>query len=155
MSNASFENMSKLEKEYSKKLAESAKDVKNPVVKVVMTAVAQDSLKHSMIYDAMTELLKGERPLIGEVELDRIASEIEYHIRTEEQMIRYLKETLERGVENKAIKFLLETLLRDELYHHALLKKVLEMIVRREAFTESDLWDLVWKEATFHGTPGG
>ncbi len=155
MSNASFENMSKLEKEYSKKLAESAKDVKNPVVKVVMTAVAQDSLKHSMIYDAMTELLKGERPLIGEVELDRIASEIEYHIRTEEQMIRYLKETLERGVENKAIKFFLETLLRDELYHHALLKKVLEMIVRREAFTESDLWDLVWKEATFHGTPGG
>jgi len=147
--------MSKLEKEYSKKLAESAKDVKNPVVKVVMTAVAQDSLKHSMIYDAMTELLKGERPLIGEVELDRIASEIEYHIRTEEQMIRYLKETLERGVENKAIKFFLETLLRDELYHHALLKKVLEMIVRREAFTESDLWDLVWKEATFHGTPGG
>lgn len=91
MSNASFENMSKLEKEYSKKLAESAKDVKNPVVKVVMTAVAQDSLKHSMIYDAMTELLKGERPLIGEVELDRIASEIEYHIRTEEQMIRYLE----------------------------------------------------------------
>ncbi len=155
MSNVSFENMSKLEKEYSKKLAESAKDVKNPVVKVVMTAVAQDSLKHSMIYDAMTELLKSERPLIGEVELDRIASEIEYHIRTEEQMIRYLKETLERGVENKAVKFFLETLLRDELYHHALLKKVLEMIVRREAFTESDLWDLVWKEATFHGTPGG
>jgi hypothetical protein len=34
MSNASFENMSKLEKEYSKKLAESAKDVKNPVVRL-------------------------------------------------------------------------------------------------------------------------
>jgi rubrerythrin len=155
MSNASFEKMSKLEKEYSRKLAESAKDVKNPVVRVVMVAVAQDSLKHSMIYDAMTELLKGERPLIGEVELDRIAGEIEYHIRTEEEMIRYLKETLEKGVDNKAIKFFLETLLRDELYHHALLKKVLEMIVRREAFTESDLWDLIWKEATFHGTPGG
>jgi len=155
MSNASFEKMSKLEKEYSKKLAESAKDVKNPVVRVVMVAVAQDSLKHSMIYDVMTELLKGERPLIGEVELDRIVGEIEYHIRTEEEMIRYLKETLEKGVDNKAIKFFLETLLRDELYHHALLKKVLEMIVRREAFTESDLWDLIWKEATFHGTPGG
>lgn len=155
MRNVSFKDMSKLEREYSNKLAESAKDVKNPVVKTVMIAVAQDSLKHSMIYDVMTDLLKEERPVISEVELDKIASEIEYHIKTEEEMIKYLKHVLEEGVENKAIKFFLETLLKDELYHHALLKKVLEMIIRREAFTESDLWELVWKEATFHGTPGG
>lgn len=147
--------MSRIEKEYSKRLAESANGVKNTVVKTVMVAVAQDSLKHSMIYDAIIDLLKEERPVISEVELDKIAGEIEYHIKTEEEMIKYLRDVLDRGVENKAIKFFLETLLRDELYHHALLKKVLEMIIRREAFTESDLWELVWKEATFHGAPGG
>jgi len=45
-----------LEREYSCKLSDSAKDVKNPVIRVVMEAVAQDSLKHSMIYEAMLEL---------------------------------------------------------------------------------------------------
>lgn len=147
--------MSKLEIEYSKRLADSAKDVKNLVVRIVMNAVAQDSLKHSMMYEAMTELLKEERPMISEDELNKIASEIEYHIKTEEDMIKYLKEVLEKGVKNKAVKFFLEVLLRDELYHHALLKQVREMIIRRETFTESDSWELIWKEATFHGTPGG
>ncbi|MEM1796349.1 MAG: ferritin-like domain-containing protein [Zestosphaera sp.] len=155
MKSPSFEDMSKLEKEYSKRLVDSAKNVKNLVVKTVMTAVAQDSLKHSMIYEAIAELLKEERPMISETELDEIASEIEHHIRTEEEMIKYLREVLEKGVENKAMKFFLETLLRDELYHHALLKQVLEMIVRKEALTESNLWELVWREAMFHGTPGG
>lgn len=153
--NLSFEDVSKLEREYSKRLADSAKNVKNLVVRIVMNAVAQDSLKHSMMYEAMTELLKEERPMISEDELNTIASEIEYHIKTEEDMIKYLKEVLEKGVKNKAVKFFLEVLLRDELYHHALLKQVHEMIIRRETFTESDLWELIWKEATFHGTPGG
>lgn len=153
--NSSFEDMSKLEREYSRKLADSAKNVRNLVVRIVMNAVAQDSIKHSMIYEAITELLKEERPMISENELNAIAGEIEYHIKTEEHMIKYLKEVLERGVKNKAIKFFLEVLLRDELYHHALLKQVHEMIIRRETFTESDLWELIWKEATFHGTPGG
>lgn len=153
--NLSFEDVSKLEREYSKRLANSAKNVKNLVVRIVMNAVAQDSLKHSMMYEAMTELLKEERPMISEDELNTIASEIEYHIKTEEDMIKYLKEVLEKGVKNKAVRFFLEVLLRDELYHHALLKQVHEMIIRRETFTESDLWELIWKEATFHGTPGG
>jgi hypothetical protein len=38
----------------------------------------------------------------------------------------------------KAVKFLLEAILKDEVFHHSLLKNVLEMIVRRESFTESD-----------------
>ena len=58
-------------------------------------------------------------------------------------------------VRDKAVKFLLESVLRDEFYHHALLQKVYEMIVKRETFSESDLWDAVWQEAMFHGTPGG
>ncbi|MEM2005064.1 MAG: ferritin-like domain-containing protein [Zestosphaera sp.] len=147
--------MSKVEREYSRKLIDSAKEVKNDVVRIVMVVVAQDSLKHSMIYDALVELLREERPVIDETELVRIGDEIEHHIRTEEEMIKYLRDSIESGTSNKAIKFLLETLLRDELYHHALLKRIYEMIIRKEAFTESDLWELIWKDVIFHGAPGG
>lgn len=147
--------MSMKEREYSQRLADSAKGVKNDVVRVVMMAVAQDSLKHSMIYDVLAELFREERSMIDEAELAKIGDEIEHHIRTEEEMIEYLKNLLNSKAGNKATKFLLEALLKDEFYHHALLKRVHEMIIRKEAFTESDLWEFVWKDVAFHGAPGG
>ena len=58
--------------------------------------------------------------------LKRIRREIEEHIRTEEEMISRLREVLSGEVRDKAVKFLLESVLRDELYHHALLQKVYE-----------------------------
>ncbi len=154
MSVEEFKKMITLEKEYSERLSSSAKEVTNLVVKTVMEAVAQDSLKHSVIYEVLVELFK-ERPMVSEAEMERIVSEVEQHIKVEEEMIKYLKGLLERGIENKAIKFFVETLLKDELYHHALLKNVLEMIVRRESFTESDAWEQVWKDVALHGGPGG
>lgn len=147
--------MSIREKEYSQRLLDSAKGVKNNVVRVMMMAVAQDSIKHSIIYEVLAELFREERPVIDEAELIRIGDEIEQHIRTEEEMIKYLKNLINSETGNKATKFLLETLLRDEFYHHALLKRVHEMIIRKEAFTESDLWEFVWKDVAFHGAPGG
>jgi rubrerythrin len=152
MNEKDFKGMAGVEKAYYDRLVNSAKEITNPVVKVVMEAVAQDSLKHSIMYEVIAELLK-VRPMISEVELEKIASEIEHHIKTEEEMINYLKKLLEGGVENKAVKFLLEAILKDEVFHHSLLKNVLEMIVRRESFTESDAWELVWKDVASHGTP--
>jgi len=147
--------MQKLEKEYAQKLRDSAKEVKNPVVKAVMEAVSQDSFKHSMLYEVITELLSKEHPFISEEVSEQIRKEIDEHIKTESEMIKVVRETLEKGVSNKAVKFLLEAILRDEVFHHALLTKVNEMIVKRETFTESDMWDLIWKESVWHGTPGG
>lgn len=150
-----FIKMQKLEKEYAQKLRDSAKEVKNPVVKAVMEAVSQDSFKHSMLYEVITELLSKEHPFISEEVSEQIRKEIDEHIKTESEMIKVVRETLEKGVSNKAVKFLLEAILRDEVFHHALLTKVNEMIVKRETFTESDMWDLIWKESVWHGTPGG
>ncbi len=150
-----FIKMQKLEKEYAQKLKDSAKEIKNPVVKAVMEAVSQDSFKHSMLYEVITELLSKEHPFISEEVSEHIRKEIDEHIRTETEMIKVVREALEKGVSNKAVKFLLESILRDEVFHHALLTKVNEMIVKRETFTESDMWDLIWKESVWHGTPGG
>ena len=30
-----------------------------------------------------------------------------------------------------------------------------KMIVEKESLTEQDLWDWVWKDSLFHGSPGG
>ncbi len=70
-------------------------------------------------------------------------------------MIRVVSNVLKEGVEDKAVKFLLEAILKDEVYHHALLKRVHEMIVKRETLTESYIWEMIWKDTTYHGAPGG
>jgi hypothetical protein len=43
----------------------------------------------------------------------------------------------------------------DEKRHHAMLKAVLEIIVRAETITEDEWWELLWEGAPFHGAPGG
>jgi hypothetical protein len=58
-------------------------------------------------------------------------------------------------VEDEKVKLLLSAILEDEKRHHALLKMVLEILVRGEAITEADWWDLLWKNVPFHGAPGG
>ncbi len=143
------------EEDYAGRLFQSAREVKNPIVRVIMEAIAQDSLKHSLMYGAILSLLEGESPYISQAEADRIVDEIEYHIKTEAEMVKTVEDLLASGVKDKPIKFLLEAILKDEIYHHILLRKIYDMIIKRETFTESELWNLVWKEAMFHGTPGG
>jgi hypothetical protein len=49
----------------------------------------------------------------------------------------------------------LKAILSDEKRHHALLKKVLEILVRGETITDKEWWDVLWENVPFHGAPGG
>lgn len=120
-----------------------------------METVSQDSLKHSLIYETIINVLSESGPMLSEEELGKISEEISDHIRTEEEMIRKIESILNENVENKVIEFLLKSILKDEYYHHSLLKRVHEMIIRKETLTESEIWDLIWQDVGFHGTPGG
>jgi hypothetical protein len=53
------------------------------------------------------------------------------------------------------VKFLLRAIFEDEKRHHALLKVILEIIVKGETITEDDWWETLWKDTPFHGSPGG
>ncbi len=150
-----YDKMSQLEESYADALDDTAKDIRNPLVRVIIKGVSQDSIKHSLIYRAIVELLKGPGPMLSEEEAQVIAEEIERHIKVEEEMIKSVTKILESGIDNKAIEFLIKAILKDEHYHHALLRRVYDMIVLRETLTESEMWDLVWKDALYHGTPGG
>jgi rubrerythrin len=143
------------EVEYAEALESSAEDLKNILVKTIMRAVAQDSIKHSLIYKSIVSLMGEKGPMISEDERDRIAEEIERHIKVEEVMIKMVSEALSKGVESSVVEFLLRSILKDEYYHHSLLKNIYEAIVSNESLTESDIWEMVWRDAAYHGTPGG
>jgi hypothetical protein len=56
---------------------------------------------------------------------------------------------------NPKKKLIMEAILNDELIHHKLLLNIYEIIAKAEALTEEKMWDILWRDSPFHGTPGG
>lgn len=129
-------------------------DMKNPPVRGVLKGISLDSVKHAEMYAAATELLTRVSQAITQEQLDKQKAVVEKHIRVEAELIKKIGDVLPT-VEDEKVKLLLSAILEDEKRHHALLKMVLEILVRGEAITEADWWDLLWKNVPFHGAPGG
>lgn len=129
-------------------------DVKNPPVKGVLKGISLDSVKHAELYAAAVELLTTVSRALSQENLDKQRALVERHIRMEAELIKKISKVLP-SVENEKVKLLLNAILEDEKRHHALLKMVLEILVRGETITEEDWWELLWKNVPFHGAPGG
>ena len=148
-----FKDQIELEHRIVKAITRSLKTIRNPVAKQVLRAIAFDSQKHAGIYNTAIAL-SSVTPALTDEEFTRLKETTERHIEDEEKAISALDEFM-KGVKDEKIKFLLESIAADERKHHELLKKVVELIVRREAITEEDWWEILWKNVPFHGTPGG
>ncbi|MGC8896377.1 MAG: ferritin-like domain-containing protein [Candidatus Bathyarchaeia archaeon] len=144
----------KIENEIVDSLNNALINMKNPPVKGVLKGISLDSLKHAEMYAAATELLTRVSQAITQEQLDKQKAVVEKHIRLEAELIKKISDVLPT-VENEKVKLLLSAILEDEKRHHELLKMVLEILVRGEAITEADWWDLLWKNVPFHGAPGG
>jgi rubrerythrin len=144
----------KVENEIVDSLNNALVEIKNPPVKGVLKGISLDSMKHAEMYAAATELLTTVSQALTQEHLDKQKALVEKHIRLESELIRKIGKVLP-DVENQKVKLLLNAILADEKRHHALLKMVLEILVRGETITEADWWDLLWKNVPFHGAPGG
>jgi rubrerythrin len=144
----------KVENEIVDSLNSALVEIKNPPVKGVLKGISLDSMKHAEMYAAATELLTSVSQALTQEHLDKQKALVEKHIRLESELIKKIGKVLP-DVENQKVKLLLNAILADEKRHHALLKMVLEILVRGETITEADWWDLLWKNVPFHGAPGG
>ena len=144
----------KVENDIVDSLNSALVEVKNPPVKGVLKGISLDSVKHAEMYAAAAELLTRVSQALTQEHLDKQRALVEKHIQMEAELIKKITKVLPT-VENKKVKLLLNAILADEKRHHELLKMVLEILVRGEAITEEDWWDLLWKNVPFHGAPGG
>ena len=142
------------EKEIVASLEKTLVNMKNPVVKGVLTGVSLDSVKHAELYSAAVTLLTSASTALTQENLDQQRALVAKHIEIESQLIKTLQDKIP-SIEDKKVVFLLKSILVDEIRHHAMLKTVLEIIVHAETITEADWWKLLWEDAPFHGTPGG
>ncbi|UCH31414.1 MAG: ferritin-like domain-containing protein [Candidatus Bathyarchaeota archaeon] len=148
-----YKKQIKLEHQIVESITSSLKTVRNPVVKQVLRAIAFDSQKHAGIYNAamaITEIT----PALTDKEYQEIKKITEKHIEDEEIAISSVEKIMPK-IANKKIEFLLQSILADERKHHVLLNKIVDLVVKKEAITEEDWWEILWKNVPFHGAPGG
>ena len=132
----------------------AVKDIKNLIVKELIEGIANDSNKHASLLNSLIATYEGKNPLIDEKLTDQLKSNLEEHIRLEQEAIDSYKELLYKLDEGNE-KLIIKYILTDEVRHHQLLKRLHKMIVERETLTEQDIWDLTWKDSISHGSPGG
>jgi len=130
------------------------KNIKNPPVKAILKGISLDSMKHAELYASAVTLLTTVSQAMNQDNLDEQRALVEKHIAIEADLIKKLEKELPT-IENKKAAFLLNSILMDERRHHAMLKEVLEIIVKGETITEQQWWDILWEGSPFHGAPGG
>lgn len=148
-----LKNQIKLEHHIVESVTNSLKTVRNPVVKQVLRAIAFDSQKHAGIYNAAMSITT-VTPALTDREYRDLEKITAKHIKDEEKTISALDEVIPKLKDNK-VKFLLGSILSDEKKHHELLNKIMDLVVKKEAITEEDWWEILWKNVPFHGAPGG
>ena len=143
-----------IENEIVISLNKGVADIKNPPVKAVLKGISLDSVKHAELYAAAVKLLTDVSQALSQENLDTQRVLVEKHIEMEAELIKKLEKMMPT-IENNKVKFLLNTIFMDEKRHHAMLKTILESIVRAETITEDEWWESLWEGSPFHGAPGG
>jgi len=129
-------------------------EIENPAVKGTLKGISLDSVKHAEMYTSAVDLLTGFPKALTQEHLDEQRELVKKHIQLEARLMKRIGDELPK-VENDKVKLLLTAILEDEKRHHALLKQVLEILVRGETITEEEWFDVMWKSVPFHGAPGG
>jgi len=149
-----LKKQNKIENEIVDSINGALGEIGNPAVKGVLKGISLDSVKHAEMYDAAVMLLTSVSRALSQEHLDKQRDVVEKHIRMERELIEKISDVIPT-IENEKVKLLLNAILLDEKRHHALLKKVLGILVRGETITEEDWWDVLWRNVPFHGAPGG
>jgi len=133
---------------------ENVSQLGNAFVKTLLLAISTDSKKHAELLKSLRKAVEGPTPFISEGERDKIARGIEAHIKMEEMAVKTYAELADKS-SNEQVKTIAMMIREDELRHHALLKELHKAVIEPETLTEDMIWDTMWKDSPWKGSPGG
>ncbi|NHJ14787.1 MAG: ferritin-like domain-containing protein [Candidatus Thorarchaeota archaeon] len=149
-----IDNQIDLEMRIVKIVEENVAQLGNAFIKDLLLAISQDSKKHAALLKSLRRAVEGPTPFISEKERDKIGKGIKKHIEMEAKAIETYQELADKS-DSDQVKTIAMMIREDELKHHALLKELHKTVVEPETLTEEDVWELLWKDTPWHGSPGG
>ncbi len=133
---------------------ENVDQLGNAFVKDLLIGISTDSQKHAALLKSLRKAVEGPTPFISEKERDKIAKGIAAHIKMEELAVETYTELAEKS-DNDQVKTIAMMIREDEIRHHALLKELHKTMIEPETLTEDMLWETMWKDTPWRGSPGG
>lgn len=133
---------------------ENVSKLGNVFVKELLLAISQDSKKHAVLLQSLRKAVEGPTPFISTAERDKIAKGIQKHIELEAEAVKTYGQLMEQS-KDEQVKTIASMIREDEFRHHALLKEIHKTIIEPETLTEDIIWDMIWKDSPWHGSPGG
>ncbi len=101
-----------------------------------------------MMYKSLVKGLSSP-DLLTKVETEAITGELEYQVKTEAEFIKYIQDRLNQSI-NETVKFIPQTILKEEIYHQQLLYSIKELVIKKHKMLDTVLWEMIWKELMKH-----
>ncbi|MHA2426233.1 MAG: ferritin-like domain-containing protein [Candidatus Thorarchaeota archaeon] len=133
---------------------ENVSKLGNAFIKDLLIGISTDSQKHVALLKSLRIAVEGPTPFISMEERDKIAKGIQAHIDMEAEAVKTYGELIEKS-DNDQVKTIASMIREDEYRHHALLKELHKTVVEPETLTEDMIWDMMWRDSPWHGSPGG
>jgi hypothetical protein len=144
--------LSDLEGKYAVELDKEYRGYGNEVVRQLIASVMVDSNKHAGLYKTAAYIVEGKSLSIMDLEFEELEKHLRLHIEMEQEMIDAAKGLMEE-VEDQRVKKILTWIYEDELFHHPMMKVLLEVVLKREMISEEDVWDMLFRDLPTHGAP--
>lgn len=115
------------EREVVKLLHDSMEKTNNTVIQLLLYQLALDSTKHEHMLKTILELLEASSKEQFKCEGEEFRKVIEEHVEVERGMLESFEEIVDK-TEDKRVRFILQNIISDEKRHHAIMKRVHELV---------------------------
>jgi rubrerythrin len=141
-----LQEQKELELSHVKTISKSIRELKHPMVRVVLESIIHDSMKHAAIAQALIDVEAGAVPMKLDVDLGpavNLAQSVKQHVVVEQNMLELL-EKIDDMVDDDRVQAFIDYLVEEEKRHHKLLKE-LSTLLDRETVTLDEYVDLFQK----------
>ena len=138
------------EKKAVKLLHDSMKKTNNTVIQLMFYQLALDSTKHENMLRAILQLLESSSKEQFKCEGEEFSKAIEKHVEVERKMLENFERIVDKTEDNR-IRFILQDIISDERKHHAIMKRVHELICEGEKVQDQKWWDFLFRYSRLTG----
>lgn len=138
------------EKEAVRLLRESMRNTGNAVIRLLLHKLALDSIEHRSMLNAVLQLIESPSKQQFEEESDEFRQAIEEHVEMERKMLEDFELIVDK-TRDKRIRFILQDIITDEKKHHAITRRIYELICESEKTKDEKWWDFLFRYSRLSG----
>jgi len=138
------------EQEAAKLLYESTKKTNNTVISLFLYQLALDSEKHEHMLKAILSLMDSPSSVLTFGESEEFRKTIQKHQEMEHEMLENFKKIVDL-TEDKRVRFILQNIISDEKRHHAIIKRVHQLVSEGEKIKDEKWWDFLYRYSRLTG----